>query len=203
MAEVFWYMGLYEFDVDLAKELVQDGREPVELDDDSVQHSVRGGEINKSHISKVDVTKPGIIAHVRYETDSGHVFRGHVLIDGNHRAARCMREKRPFQVYVLTPEESEQVLLRGPNDPIPPLRVKLREHGGKFLLTPAGAGAPVEIDERGFFLLGSIDGAKTPGQIRAAYEEYFGTPLAQEDFNVFIKRAQSKGWIKLSQPCRV
>src|SRR5436305_1162295 len=56
--EVYWYMGLYEFDVDLARDLVQDGRESVEVDDDSVRTSVAGSEINKSHIARVDPSIP-------------------------------------------------------------------------------------------------------------------------------------------------
>src|SRR5207302_946775 len=35
--EFFWYMGLYEYDVDRARDLVGDGREPVELEEDSVR----------------------------------------------------------------------------------------------------------------------------------------------------------------------
>jgi hypothetical protein len=200
--EVYWYMGLYEFDVDRARELVQDGREAVEVDEESVRASVDGSEINRSHVARVDPTIPGIIAHVRYRTDEGRVFQGHVLIDGHHRAARCLAEKRPFEAFLLTPEESEAVLLRRPDDPIPPLCGKLREQAGRFTLTTAGVGMPVELDERAFFLLGSADGTKTPSQIRAAYKDYFGTPLAQEEFNVFIKRAQSNGWIQLTLPCR-
>jgi hypothetical protein len=186
----------------MARELVRDGREPVEVDEDSVRTSVAGSEINKNHISRVDPTVPGIIAHVRYQTDDGHVFRGHVLIDGHHRAARCLAEKRPFEAYILTPAESENILNRGPDDPIPPLRAKIKERAGKFFLTEPGVGTLVELDERAYFLLGSADGTKTPRDVRAAYEEYFGTQLAQEEFNVFIKRAQSKGWIQLSLPCR-
>jgi hypothetical protein len=200
--EVYWYMGLYEFDVDLARELVQDGRESVEVDDESVRESVNGSEINKSHVARVDPTIPGIIAHVRYQTDEGRVFNGHVLIDGHHRAARCLADKRPFEAYILTPEESEEILTRRPDDPIPPLRARLKERAGRFFVIEPGVGTYVELDERAFFLLGSADGTKTPRQIRDAYKEYFGTVIAQEEFNVFIKRAQAKGWIQLCLPCR-
>jgi hypothetical protein len=200
--EVYWYMGLYEFDVDAARELVEDGRESVEVDEESVRASVESSEINESHIANVDPTIPGIIAHVRYQTDEGRIFQGHVLIDGHHRAARCLRDNRPFEAFILSQEESEEVLTRRPEDPVPPLRGKLREQGGRFTLLEPGVGTPIELDERAFFLLGSADGTKTPGDIRAAYKEYFGTPLAQEEFNVFIKRAQANGWIHLSLPCR-
>ena len=39
--ETYWYLKhRYLFDVDLARKLVQDGREPVEVDDESVRQSV-------------------------------------------------------------------------------------------------------------------------------------------------------------------
>jgi hypothetical protein len=37
-----------------------------------------------------------------------------VLIDGNHRAARCLRDGLPFRAHLLTEAESEAVLLRSP-----------------------------------------------------------------------------------------
>jgi hypothetical protein len=196
--EIFWFMGLYEFDVDLACELVQDGRESVELEEDDVRYSATGSHINKSHLPNVDPTRPGIIAHVRYETDDGRAYLGHVLIDGNHRAARCMAEKRPFEAYLLTPDESERVLLRGPADPIPPLQGCLLKEGDQYILLEGDTGKRRKIDETTYFLLKSADGNRTAKEIRAAYGELSGKSLSQEDFNIFVKRAQSRGWIRFS-----
>src|SRR5437588_8934695 len=109
-------MGLYEYDVDRACTLVRDGREPVELDEDSARSSVDESELDECHLPHVNPDIPGVIAHVRYATDQGEELHGHVLIDGHHRAARCLREQRPFLAYLLTEEESQAILLRGPDD---------------------------------------------------------------------------------------
>lgn len=113
--ETFWYMAhKYLYDVDLARSLVSDGREAVELDDESTQHSVDTSVIHAGHLPHVNTEYPGIIAHISYRTETGELIRGHVLIDGHHRAARCLQLRIPFFVYLLTEEESETVLLKSP-----------------------------------------------------------------------------------------
>lgn len=112
--EYFRYFRVYEFDVDLARELTADGREPVEVEDESVRLSMDGCRIHPQHLDHVDPGFPGIIAHVEYREANGEVLRGHVLIDGNHRAARCLRDCRPFFAYLLTEDESRAVLTRSP-----------------------------------------------------------------------------------------
>jgi SAM-dependent methyltransferase len=42
-------------------------------------------------------------------------MQGHRLIDGHHRAARCLEEGTPFVAYLLSEEESRAVLLRSPD----------------------------------------------------------------------------------------
>ena len=111
--EIFFFLGnAYVFNVILANELVQDGREPVEVEEESVRYSVETGDLVQEHIAHVDPKRPGIIAHVSYTKADGETIRGHALIDGNHRAARCLELGRPFFAYILTPEESEAILLR-------------------------------------------------------------------------------------------
>ena len=113
--ETFWYMAhKYLYDVDLARSLVRDGREAVELDDESTQHSVDTSVIHPGHLPHVKTEYPGIIAHISYRTEAGEMIRGHVLIDGHHRAARCLQLGIPFNVYLLSAEESETVLLKSP-----------------------------------------------------------------------------------------
>ncbi len=107
----------YEFDVDRARTLVQDGREPLELEDESVRQSVRRSEIDAEHVDHVDTSHPGIIAHVFYRTADGEEVQAHLLIDGNHRAARCLKEQRPFLAYLLSEEESRAIVLRSPDHP--------------------------------------------------------------------------------------
>jgi hypothetical protein len=105
----------FVFDVEVANKLVADGRDPVELDDQSTRKSVEMSHICKPHVAHVDSTRPGIIAHVQCEADDGEVIKAHVLIDGNHRAARCLQLNRPFTAFLLTEEESQSILLRKPN----------------------------------------------------------------------------------------
>src|SRR4051794_11363606 len=93
--ETYWYLrGMYEFDVDRARALAGDGREPVEVDDESVRESIDNSEMDECHIPHVDPSIPGVIAHVSFENGPGDVVTGHLLIDGHHRAARCLRDGR-------------------------------------------------------------------------------------------------------------
>jgi hypothetical protein len=114
-AETFRYMKRnYLFDVDQARKLVQDGREPVELDDDDVRHSVDISRIYPEHLPHVDTRYPGIIAHLWYQQPDGELIHGHLLIDGHHRAARCLQLQQPFFVHILTEDESRAILLKAP-----------------------------------------------------------------------------------------
>src|SRR5207237_659990 len=91
--EVYHYLdAAYVFDVDRARALVGDGREPVELEEDSVRASVSHSLIHDGHIDHVNPSIPGIIAYLSYLTPEGDEVKAHLLIDGNHRAARCLRE---------------------------------------------------------------------------------------------------------------
>ncbi len=116
--ETFWYLHeMFIFDVDHANRLVLDGREPVELEEASIRMSLdERAEINRKHVATVDCSRPGIIAHVEYADADGQVYKGHVLIDGNHRAARCLELHQPFFAYLLTEEESRAILFRSPAD---------------------------------------------------------------------------------------
>ncbi|MCE9604982.1 MAG: hypothetical protein K8U03_08780 [Planctomycetia bacterium] len=98
------------FDVDLARKLTQDGREAVLLDRDDVRYAVDSSIIHEQHVPHVDVRYPGIMARVRYTETDGSIVTGDVLIDGHHRAARCLQMHRPFTVYILTYEETDRVL---------------------------------------------------------------------------------------------
>lgn len=115
-SESFRYMkSIYRFDIDKARALASDGRQPVELEPDDVRFSVDTSRIYPQHVKHVNPEFPGIIAHIWYPEPDGNVLHGHVLIDGHHRAARCLELKRPYYVYLLTEEESRAVLLDGPN----------------------------------------------------------------------------------------
>ena len=120
--ETFWYMkNLYLFDVDQARLLVADGRLAIETDEDDIHSAVRESVIEKAHISHVDPSIPGIIAHVRFKTLDGELLKGHVLIDGHHRAARCLEEGIEFRAYLLGEDESAAILMRRPADAYEPV----------------------------------------------------------------------------------
>jgi len=61
--------------------------------------------------------RPGIISYVFHCTDSGEAVTAQLLIDGHHRAARCVRDRLPFFAYLLTEEESQAILVRSPAKP--------------------------------------------------------------------------------------
>ncbi len=119
-AETYRYLrDAYVFDVDRARVLVADGREPVELEEESVRESVRYSRIDDEHVSHVDPSIPGIIAHLFYVTEEGEEIQAQLLIDGNHRAARSLRDGRPYFAYLLSPAESRAILLRSPDKGAP------------------------------------------------------------------------------------
>ncbi len=101
------------YDVDEARKIVSDGRSPVELEGDDVTYLVDNSRIHAQHIDHVNTAYPGILAHLWGPGADGQTEHGHLLIDGNHRAARCLRDKLPFRAYLLTEDESERILLRG------------------------------------------------------------------------------------------
>jgi hypothetical protein len=107
--------GMYKFDVDLAREIVADQRSPVELEPDDVAYSLKRCHIYEQHVDHVSTVHPGIIAHYWYPEPDGTVAHGHMLIDGHHRAARCLRDGLPYYVHVLSEAESRQVTLVAPD----------------------------------------------------------------------------------------
>ena len=114
-AETFRYMKKnYIFDVDKARTMVRDGRRSVELDPDDTRHSVDISRIYPQHLSHVNTRFPGIVAHVWYQQADGEILHGTLLIDGHHRAARCLQLGKPFRVYVLSEDESRAIMLRAP-----------------------------------------------------------------------------------------
>ena len=114
-SETFRYLKQrYVFDIDKARQFAGDGRYPVELDEEDVRFSLIKVRINQEHTKHVDTTIPGIVAVVFYENDDGTQVSGHRMIDGHHRAARCLELGIPFEAYLLTAEESRQILVKSP-----------------------------------------------------------------------------------------
>ena len=102
------------YDVDRAREIVSDGRNAVELETEDVEYLVDSSRIYAQHLDHVDTRYPGILAHLWGPGAEGTWEHGHLLIDGNHRAARCLRDGLPFRAYLLSEDESEEILERGP-----------------------------------------------------------------------------------------
>jgi len=114
--ETFRYSkSVYKFDVDMAREFANDGREPIELEREDVQFSVDSTHIYPDHVQHVDPRFPGIIAQMWYPEPDGSVSHGNTLIDGHHRAARCLLDDLPYFVYLLSEDESQQILIKGPD----------------------------------------------------------------------------------------
>lgn len=101
------------YDVDEARKIVSDGRQPSELETSDVTYLVNDSRIYEQHLDHVNTKYPGILAHLWGPGSTGAIEHGHVLIDGNHRAARCLRDNVPFRAYLLSEDESERILLRG------------------------------------------------------------------------------------------
>jgi hypothetical protein len=115
-SETFWFLRhRFIFDVDRAREITQDGRRPQLLNRDDVRYAVDSSRIKESHVPHVQTRFPGIVARVRFIGKDGAVVRGDVLIDGHHRAARCLQLGRPFSVYLLNYNETDEILTRRPD----------------------------------------------------------------------------------------
>ena len=114
--EAFWCMqSRYVFDVDMARSFIQEREhEVMELEPDDVHYSVDRCDVNEGHLAHVDPSIPGIVSHIYFPTEDGEVVHGHRLIDGHHRAARCLQLGIPFPVYVLSESESVEILMKAP-----------------------------------------------------------------------------------------
>lgn len=105
----------FVFDVDKARRITQDGRKPVELDRADVLHAVDTARIYIEHVPHVRLRHPGIVARLRCMGADGSVMEGDLLIDGHHRAAKCLQLGVPYRAYLLTAEETDATLKRRPD----------------------------------------------------------------------------------------
>lgn len=105
----------FVFDVDRAREITQDGRKPIELDRSDVFFAVDTSRIYIEHVPHVTTRFPGIVARVRCTGSDGSITEGDLLIDGHHRAAKCLQTGKPYMVYRMTPDETDSVLITRPD----------------------------------------------------------------------------------------
>ena len=66
-----------------------------------------GRQFYEPHLSHVNTRKAGILGTVR-----GRPGRRLILLEGMHRAVRCLRERRDFRAYVLPARETAAVELK-------------------------------------------------------------------------------------------
>jgi len=115
-AETFRFMRrTFVFDVDRAREIVADGRSTWEMLRADVRFEVNTSRIHDHHVPHVKVRFPGIVARVRVFLPDGTPVEGDLLIDGHHRAAKCLRLNRVFSAYRLTVEETDKILIKRPD----------------------------------------------------------------------------------------
>jgi hypothetical protein len=97
--------GLLAWSKDVAQELIEKvPREPTLVPDWLVRAFLVVNQTTPEHIPHVDTQYPGIVAqHLGFWT----------LIDGSHRAQRCLNEGKPYYAYVLDLSESETARVVG------------------------------------------------------------------------------------------
>jgi hypothetical protein len=94
---------LLAWDIDLAIEICQDGRQPIEIPRNILEDILKVNGTTPYHLDHVSLDFPGIACAVDF-TPEDEPIRG--LIDGSHRAARSLRDNAPFFAYLLSDEES-------------------------------------------------------------------------------------------------
>jgi hypothetical protein len=94
--------GISVFDVGKAKQIVSDSRGAEVISEEEVRRMVEANDVEQAHLAHVHAATPGII---------GQRFNGRFLMDGGHRAARALREKRAFWARVLTRDETQACVL--------------------------------------------------------------------------------------------
>jgi hypothetical protein len=94
---------LLAWDVELAWTICADGRTAIRLHRSYLDEMLRVNQYSPAHLEHIDPAQPGIACAIDYTEDLSPVL---CLIDGTHRAARCVRDGISFFVYMLTEEES-------------------------------------------------------------------------------------------------
>jgi len=100
----FWdELDVYLFRNDMAKQMAAGGRSTAPIAAESLLHLLGMNYFDEAHLGHVDPAQPGIFTRR---------FGGLILLDGIHRAVRCLAEKRPFFAYELSYEESLACLVQ-------------------------------------------------------------------------------------------
>jgi hypothetical protein len=112
--------GEWWYDVQKAVAIVNadPGREVFELPDWNTREVLQWMEPDPGHLDHVDPKYPGIVAPFGDQQ---------VLIDGTHRAARCVRDGLPFAVVFLTEAEADACVIKSPTREFKPSDDDVRE----------------------------------------------------------------------------
>lgn len=90
------------FDVEKAKQIAAGGRRPVLVPADALAPLLEASHYEEGHLPHVGPDSPGIL---------GQRFTGLFILDGVHRAVRCLHEQRDFHACVLTQQETLSCLV--------------------------------------------------------------------------------------------
>ncbi len=104
--EIYQYrdeMDVYIFRNDTAKQLATGSRTVTSISAEPLMHLVGMNYFDEVHLGHVDPASPGICTRR---------FGGLVLLDGIHRAVRCVAEERAFFACELSYEESLKCLVQ-------------------------------------------------------------------------------------------
>lgn len=105
--------GIGYFDVEKARKLIKRLRKTTVIIPKKHLSKMVGRDVHKPHLAHVNIRKVGIVG--QYKDADGELYD--FLLEGNHRATRRLREKKPFRAYRLTAEETRLIYLgkRAPN----------------------------------------------------------------------------------------
>ena len=93
----------YFFNVAKAKTMAADGRPAIAIAESTLRSMASVNDYSRLHLAHVGPDTPGIMVRR---------FGGLVLLDGIHRAVRCLEEDRVFSARMLNYQESLACLVR-------------------------------------------------------------------------------------------
>jgi len=94
--------GASVFDVEKARKIAADGRRSLPVPTDMLAQLLSSTHYEQAHLPHVDPAAPGIL---------GQRCNGLCILDGAHRAARCLHEQLDFHAYILTQQETLSCLV--------------------------------------------------------------------------------------------
>jgi hypothetical protein len=104
------------WDIGAARQAVTAGAilspEPVKIEPAMMREISEANEWDPARLDHADPDEPGIAAPI---LDEGQII--YILIDGQHRNARALRDGKPFSAYLLTDQASRACVLEPRSHP--------------------------------------------------------------------------------------